>query len=232
MTKRGKGGRLGAAALVALGLGTLPAVALAHKGNPDYLSQVRGVTPSVPGLTVDVINRDDSMELVYRGDRTVIVEGYNREPYARVSPDGTVAVNRNSPAYYLNQERFAGVEVPDTATPKARPAWHVEQKTGRFQWHDHRMHWMAKGRPQQVTDEGKKTKVFDYTIPLRVDGRRAAIQGTLLWVGRDSGTPALPFVGLGVLVLLALAFVLYVRRRRRGGHEPPRRGAKPAGEAW
>lgn len=231
MRRAGQGGHLRVAALVALALAAVPAAALAHKGNPDYMSQVRGVSPSVPGLTIEVINRDDSMELVYRGDRTLILEGYNREPYARVSPDGTVAVNRNSPAYYLNQERFAGVEVPPNATPKARPRWRVEQRTGRFQWHDHRMHWMAKDRPPQVKDEEKRTKVFDYTIPLRVEGRRAAIQGTLFWVGRDAGTPVLPFVGLGVLLLLGLAFVLLVRRRRRA-QEPPGRPAKPAAEAW
>jgi hypothetical protein len=40
---------------------------------------------------------------------------------------------------------------------------------------------MATGTPPQVKDESKRTKVFDYEIPLRIDGEKGAIEGSLFW---------------------------------------------------
>ena len=45
------------------------------------------------------------------------------EPYARIAPDGTVLVNHNSPAFYLNTDRYGAVTVPKTANAKATPDW-------------------------------------------------------------------------------------------------------------
>ena len=207
--------------LVAVVLAALPApvaTAFAHQGNPNFRSAVRAVTPATQGLTVAVRNLDDHFELINRSGRTVEIGGYNHDVYARVQADGTVQVNKRSPAYYLNQDREDTGDVPKSADEKAAPEWETLDRTGRFEWHDHRMHWMGKGVPPQVKDTGVRTKVFDYRVPIRVGDRAGAISGTLTWVPEDKGgPPAGAIVGFAAIVVLGLGAVVLVRRRRRAG---------------
>jgi hypothetical protein len=190
--------------------------ATAHQGNPNYRSEVNGIEPPVPGLSAQVLNYDADMLLTNDSNKTVVVEGYEGEPYLRFAPDGTVEANVNSPAYYLNTDRYGTTPVPASADPDADPDWKVVGGTGEFQWHDHRSHYMSTETPPQVTDPGRRTKIFDYEIPLHVDGKPAAIDGTLFWVG-SSGFPILPFIGLGVIALGSVILVVAVRRRRAAG---------------
>ncbi|HEX2070796.1 MAG TPA: hypothetical protein VHF90_04000 [Thermoleophilaceae bacterium] len=225
--------RISGAAMVALlALATAATSALAHGGGgTDYISDVRSVTPANVGLTVEVLDRDDRLALRNGGDRTVVVEGYDGEPYARLRPDGTVEVNRRSPALYLNEDRFAKVDVPQRADERATPQWEVVDGSGRFEWHDHRIHWMGAGRPPAVRDPQRRTKVFDWEVPLRVGGRGGSVAGTLTWVGRpDDGVPVAALVALATVVVGGIALVVLVRRRRGDGDDVGQ--AKADGEAW
>ena len=216
-----------AAALVAL-CAVPPSVA-AHEGNPNYRSQVRSIAPAIDGVEAQILNYDDRIELRNDGDTTVVVRGYRGEPYLRFLPDGTVEVNRRSPARYLNEDRFAAVRVPKRADPAAAPEWEVVAENGRYDWHDHRVHWMGRTLPPQVRDnEEARTKVFDWRLPLAAAGRDSTISGNLVWLGRDSGGfPAAAAVSLALAVLAGAAVVVLVRRRRRGA--PDRREEV---EAW
>jgi hypothetical protein len=213
-----------AAALVALCAAAPPAVA--HEGNPNYRSEVRAIAPAVPGLDARVLNFDDRIEFVYSGDRDLVVDGYRGEPYLRFRPGGRVEVNRRSPASYLNDDRFAQVEVPARADHRARPQWQAIAANGRYDWHDHRIHWMSEGTlPSRVRDEGERVKVFDWRIPLDSGGRPAAVTGTLTWVGRDeSGFPLAAAVSLAAALAAGALLIVLVRRRR--GHGVARE------EAW
>lgn len=230
-------------------LGALPAAtALAHQGNPNFRSDVHGLKPATPGVTVEVLNRDDRLLLTNRSGHTILIEGYSNDPYARLQPDGTVEVNHNSAAYYLNQERDGDVAVPADIQKGMAPDWRKESGTGKFEWHDHRMHWMGKSTPPAVKDESKLTKVDDWTVPIAVDGRPGEIAGTLWWTPQPGGGPPVAaIVGLIALVVAGGAVVLVVRRRRRDGGggggrpradddavpSPPAAGAPSAGrEAW
>ena len=213
-------------------------VSFAHQGNPNFKSEITSISPGglADGVALTVKNFDDGLELVNRSGKTVMVIGYDGEPYLRFSPDGTVEVNLNSPSYYLNEDRFADVEIPERADPDAVPEWKQIDDTGVSYWHDHRSHYMGEGIPVQVTDENTVTKVFDYQIPMMIDGESANAKGTLTWVGSDDSVPVAPFIALAVLVLAGGAW-LVVRRRRAESAENDSNGAgegdgRPTTEAW
>ncbi len=220
---------MSAAALAVAVLCVVVPAALAHQGNPNFRSEVSAIAPSVKGVTVAVVNFDDSLELTNRSGRTVTVVGYRGEPYVRIAGDGRVEVNHNSPSYYLNDDRYAeGVEVPASARPKATPDWRAVDGTGRYAWHDHRIHWMARSLPPQVTDEHERTKVFDWKVPLTVGAQPTTIRGSLTWVGeQDGGFPLAAVITLIVAALAGLALVVTVRRRRG---DPAR--SSTVKEAW
>lgn len=221
---------LAAATALLIGLSATPA--LAHEGNPDYRSVIDRVTPHVPGVSFEVLSYDSYFQLLDQHGHEVTIYGYENEPYARVLKDGTVQVNEHSPALYLNDTRFPTEQVPPIANAKAPPKWKTVDDSGTFLWHDHRMHYQSTSTPPQVTDTSRKTKIFDYTIPLRIDGRKGAIDGTLYWVGSPNASK-LPFILAGIVILLGGgALVLIVRRRRGDEDDDPEPGGEPAKEAW
>ena len=205
----------------------MPGTAGAHGGNAKFRSQFESIQPSATGVEVDVLNYDDRLLLVNRTGKTVAITGYEREPYARLRANGTVEVNRRSPTHYLNEERYGGTPVPGSADPKAPPQWQQVSRTGRFEWHDHRIHWMSKDTvPPQVKDEDKRTKVFDWRVPVTIGSQRASLAGTLFWQpAESSGVPAGAVIALVALVLATLVLFLLTRRRRARARERP-------GQAW
>jgi hypothetical protein len=206
------------------------APATAHEGNPHFLSQIDRIAPQTEGLTVEVINRDDRMLLHNTSGKDVVILGYDEEHYARVLADGTVQVNADSEAYYLNDDRFADVEVPAGVDGEGAPQWKELARNGRFEWHDHRFHSMAQGTPPQVKDESVRTKVFDWSVPIEVGAERGAIAGTLFWTPLPGGGPPLAaiFAGAAIVIALCIAVVVVRYRRRTAAERPP--GEKA--EAW
>ncbi len=217
-----------AVAAAALTLGA-PAAALAHQGNPNYRSVVKQVTPATPGVHLSVLNYDDRLLLQNAAHADVIVLDYQQKPYIHAAPDGTVSVNTNSEAYYLNEDRTGQVPVPKGLG--SQPAWKVVTRNGRYDWHDHRIHWMGTGDPPNLKDKGVRTKIDDWTVPLRVNGQAGTISGTLTWVPKSS--PPLPlgaiFAFAALLIVLSLLVFVIRRRRGQGASEP---GGGKAAEAW
>jgi hypothetical protein len=213
-----------AAAAAALLLAGVPS-ALAHQGNPNMRSEVTAVTPETEGVTVTVLNNDDRLELHNTSGEDIVIEGYKSEPYARVLGDGTVEVNTNSEAYYLNDDRYGDVKVP--AGLAATPKWKRLSKTGRFEWHDHRMHWMSQSKPPQVSDENVETHIFDWKVPVTIGGVPGQIAGTLDWVPLPGGGLPTGLIWGSAAVLILLCIGVFVLRRRRDA-DPDR---EPA-EAW
>ncbi len=203
--------------------------------NYNYRSNITSITPDVRGLSVEVLEFADRLLLTNHTGQTVTIYGYQGEPYARVLANGTAEQNVRSPATYLDQNFYGDVTVPPVADPGAPPKWEVVDRTGQFEWHDHRIHWMSPLTPPEVKNKSKLTLIFDWLVPIEVGSRKGAIAGQLLWTPESSKAPTAAIV-LGVLIVLAgLAFVLFVRRRRArapgaggAGGEPP----QPAKEAW
>jgi len=211
------------AVALSLALASAPS-ALAHGGNPNFRSVFDRLSVPLPGVKVAVIGYDSLYELRSTAKETVTIYGYEGEPYSRILPDGTVQQNTNSPASYLNNDIYGTAPVPANAHRGAPAVWKTVDKTGTIIWHDHRMHYNGKGRPPKVTDAHRKTKIFDYSIPISEGSQRSAIKGTLYWVGPAGGSfPIGAGIAFAVLVLGCLMLVIFVRRRR---------SRAPAEEAW
>jgi hypothetical protein len=197
-----------AGALAALVLS--PAAAAHGGGGTNYRSAVTSVTPA-EGLTAVVLDRDDRLRLTAERETTIV--GYQQEPYLRFT-DGGVYRNARSPATYLNEARFGGVDVPADADPKATPRW-VRVADGRtYEWHDHRIHWMSTIPPRQVRDAPNEPHhVFDWRVPISVEGTPGAIAGTLDYEPSGSRFQPVLIVPLAALALAA-AGVWWARRRR------------------
>jgi hypothetical protein len=200
-------------------------VAFAHQGNPHYRSVVKTVTPATKGIDVSIVNFDDSLLLINKSGKDVTILDYKEKPYAQVLADGTVKVNTASEAYYLNEDRLGETPVP-TDLP-ATPRWKQLSKSGRFEWHDHRAHWMGTGDPPQLKDKSVATHIDDWRVPVEIGATKGTIAGTLTWVPLDEGgLPLGAIFAFAALIILLCIAVIVVRRRRRAAP------AKEPVEAW
>jgi hypothetical protein len=206
--------------------------------NYNYRSDVTSVMPGVKGLSVQVLEFADRLLLTNHTGQTVTIYGYQGEPYARVLANGTAEQNVRSPATYLNTSFYGNVTVPSSADPSAAPKWEVVDRTGQFEWHDHRIHWMSPLTPPEVKDKSRLTLIFDWQVPIEVGTRKGAISGQLYWTP-ESSKVSIAVILLGVAIVVAGGlFVLFVRRRRARTPGGPVGGRSAAGsgdpprEAW
>ena len=226
--RRGAGRTLLCAALIVGVCALAPATAGAA-----VVSELRGLQPAVSGLDLEVAGGDRFLLMTNETGEEVVVMGYDDEPYLRFLPSRVVEVNARSPSKYANEDRYALRPVPAQANSDATPRWQAVSRNGTYRWFDHRIHLMEKGRPPQVKDEDRRTKIFDWDVPMTVGGERVRALGTLEWVpASSSGTSPLLFVGLGALALLLGGGALVLARRRRGPRPGGATGREPAEEAW
>jgi hypothetical protein len=216
-----------------------------ESGNPindqgssyHYRTYITKITPYVKGLSVEVLEFADRLLLRNDTGKAVTIYGYSGEPYARIEPNGTTEQNVHSPAVYLNTNFYANVTVPSSASASAQPRWTTLDRTGQMEWHDHRIHWMSPAKPPEVSDEGKRTKIFDWSVPIAVGSQPGRIEGELYWVPQGSKAPVAAIVALVLIVLLGALTMTLVRRRRKrtpspSPRDPDRADSKPEREAW
>ena len=200
------------AALAAL---TVCSAAAAHGGGGalGFRSNVIRVTPAAPGVSVQVVDYDDRLELRNESGKALVILGYQDEPYLAFR-DGRVYRNTHSPATYLNDDRFGKVALPKQANAKAPPEWEEVSPREEFDWHDHRIHWMSTTLPPRVqAAKDKPHHVFNWTVPARLDGQRLTLAGTLDYQPPPNKIPKPLFVLLGLLIVGGGAAV-WLRRRR------------------
>ena len=215
-------GFAGVAALALVALTAAPASA--HDTTlPDasyYRSTVTSITPSVPGLKLDLTAGGETVTLTNGTGSIVMVPGYEGEDYLRISPTG-VDENTNSLSAFLNGSLvIQGLpQQLGQATPNQPPAWkHVSDKP-MYAWHDHRIHWMAQQQPPVVaSDPTQPHHVFDWVMPLKVADRSVTVKGSLDWTGKPrlTGLPLALTVIVAVVLGLCLATLLlrlHVKRK-------------------
>lgn len=172
-------------------------------GPTDYLSEVAKIEPSTPAIEVGIVGGDSFFELRVERGTEVEVVGYQGEDYLWFRPDGEVFENQNSPATYLNANRYGTESPPASATADADPDWKLVASDGFWAWHDHRAHWMQSARPfgSQVGDQ-----ILEAVIPLNVDGTKVDVTIISTWQPAPSPLPmwfgALCGIGIAVGVWL------------------------------
>ena len=194
-------------ALFALGMLVLGAPpASAHIGGgaagSNFDGRITALAPAVAGLSVRVLQFGDEIELVNDTDEEVHVPGYSDEPYLRIGPAG-VYRNANSPATYLNLNRYATLSMPDHADADGEPDWQQLSTEPHYVWHDHRTHWMSPSQlpPAVAADPTRTHTVSRWTIPLEHGGTELAVTGELTW----SPPPSPWFIWPGVVALFVAA---------------------------
>jgi hypothetical protein len=207
---------------VALAALAVCSVAAAHGGGRalGFRSNVIRIGPATPGLSVQVVDYDDRLELRNETGEPLVVLGYQGEPYLAFR-EGRVYRNTRSPATYLNDDRFGKVTLPEKADAKARAEWEQVAVREEFDWHDHRIHWMSKTLPPKVqAAKDEPHHVFDWTVPARLHGRPLTIVGSLDYEPPPNELPKPLVVVLGLVIVGAAAAVWLRRRRERQNRSP------------
>lgn len=193
---------------------SVPTVASAHgTSGAGYVSTVTRV---VDGEGIDATaSSDGHFELTPPAGKTVIVNGYQHEPYLKFA-DGNVYENDSSPTTYVNKESTP----PAHAAANADPEWVLQVGGPGWTWHDHRTHWMASEPPAAVRrDEHARHHIFDWVVDGTLDGRPFQIDGSLDWAPRKSGPNYewLSLVAIGAFGLYVLYALVGRRTERRRG---------------
>jgi hypothetical protein len=196
--------------VVALGI---PPAAAAHGFQKGSQTVARILATPVP---VEVLGRDDELRLEASGSRTLVVLGYAGEPYLRFERGGGVSINLRSPAVTLNASRFPPArELASLARRTGgTPQWQRVSDGSSYTWVDHRIHLTTRTWPPAVRADPKREHLLKrWRVPLRIDGRAAAIRGDLRYEpARFDWVGAIPaFVGVAV-VLAAVASVVVLRK--------------------
>lgn len=200
-----------AAALAWVGLSAVPASAHSVSGvsATNLQTNLRSVTPTVPGLEVKVVESGSRIEVTNKTGTEIIVLGYKDEPYLRIGPDG-VFENRLSPATYINKSREG--QEPTEAARNAKVGdteWAKISSEPLARWHDHRIHWMSPNDPPEARAEPGKRHVInaEWVVPMKHGAETVSVKGDLIW---EPGPSALPWY---VLIAVLLAAVVLVGRR-------------------
>ena len=98
--------------------------ARAHPGSTltGYVSTVSAVVPNVLGVNALVLGGDDRLRISNYSGKTIVILGYEGEPYLRFDTSGVYA-NVRSPAAHLNRFRRPRPLEPGVADSSARPRW-------------------------------------------------------------------------------------------------------------
>jgi hypothetical protein len=191
----------------------------AHGGNggasSDYRIEVTGYDGDSTGIEVRPVELGNRMELVRTTAKEVQILGYEGEPYLRLDADG-VFENLNSPAHYVNLERFARTTTPATATATAQPNWVKLSDGSSVRWHDHRTHWMDPTTPPPEVRKHPNVEQVIFPanrVELLVDGKPVAAIIAVTWLPPPSRIAWLLITSVAACALLA-ALVLVVSLRR------------------
>lgn len=171
-----------------------PASASAHARNATVALDYHLVLEraALPGVSVAVLDGDRDLRVRVH-DTTLVVLGDLGEPMLRFTPDGVWANQASTTAV---AEKLTG----------AGRGWNKLTSGPELVWHEHRL----SPPPYDAVVTGPAPR---FTIPVEIDGRRAAIGGAFVRVGRPSPWP---WVAGAAVLAAAIGLLLRSRPALRG----------------
>ena len=164
---------------MAAGFAVAPA-ATAHGptfSGTGYISNVSTVEPNVLGMFVNVVGGDARLRLSNYSGKTILIRGYQGEPYLRFDKSG-VFQNMRSPATYRNRVRYPSAAAPAVADPRATPRWKRVARGASFAWSDRRIHSPSPDSPSVCLAAAAEIQlVFRWRVPGTAAGTPFAITG-------------------------------------------------------
>lgn len=117
------------------------------------------------------------------GDEAIEVRGAAGEPFARFDDDG-VEVNEASPTWALTDAGRSGAEAPQPRGAAEEPRWHRESSSRQLTWLEQRAVYEPGTAPAEAAAASTPTDLFEWEIPVIVDGTPETIRGLTRWVPR------------------------------------------------
>ena len=201
--------------LVVMGASPASAHTIIGVGPTDYRSEILGVNPRLPGVSVRLLDLGNRVELTNTGAVGVVVLGYQGEPYLRVGPTG-VFENRRSPSVALNRVTATGTSTsttavaPPSAAASAEPSWHRTGGGHSVRWRDRRTRWEGAAAAAVKAAPGQTHVVVpQWLIALRRGDVDATVSGRITYVPGPS--PA-PWLGVAAVFLVATVAGALLRR--------------------
>jgi hypothetical protein len=122
--------------------------------------------------------------------------------------------NANSPATYINLDRFGRTTLPASADPDAAPDWVQVSTQPSYVWHDHRTHWMSEDvlPPAVAADPTREHLVSAWVVPMAYGGTEVQVRGELAWSPPPPAWMVWPVYA--VVALAPVAAALFARGPR------------------
>ena len=186
---------------------TAPPVARAHTGDPNIQTAVERVKPSLPGVTLSVVeNVAPALSAQNASTQDLEILGPDGAPFLRLGPRGAEG-NVNSPAFYRSSAPGGQAPVP----PRARrgpvaPAWARLSRRPAWGWYEPRVPDIPSA-PDAVRTRASPTTLASWAIPLRYGARPAVVQGVVTYrppvagVASTLTSPTNPAAGVTVALL-------------------------------
>jgi len=187
---RARRARAAVSIIVAIAFLVVPGTAAAHSGAPtvalDFRLDLSPATRTLSGVRVDLVDGDRGLRVRVDPKTELTVLGDLGEPFLRFDSSG-VWVNRGSPT-------AAGAKLTPPSTESAT-SWALRTHGHSVRWHDHRL---APPRTARTGVAGS------WSIPIVLDGQRAAFAGTYVRMPRPHSWLWLGLaLGLGLAVGIA-----------------------------
>jgi hypothetical protein len=198
--------RIWIVALIAAGCLAQAAPATAHAGRSpsaavDDRASVTEIQLQHAPFEVRVVDGDQDLWLHLRPGNSLIVLGALGEPFLRFA-HGSIYANTRSPT--AGTDLFGVVPSRPTLDPHAPPLWAHLSTGDSYLWHDHRLHALA-----LLNGGGPPRRLGSWVVPLRLNGRPAAITGELRSIARPPW-----WVWLAIPLVIVAASLLLLRLRR------------------